>query len=200
MTLDLDRFGNLDVYLFDQLLRGRLTAGMRVLDAGCGSGRHLTVLHHRGCDFHGLDASPQALEAAEATVREAGGDPTGRLHCAPIEALPFPDADFDFVVCCAVLHFASDDAAFSALLDELWRVLRPGGRLFVRTASTMGIESDVGARVSKPVTLPDGSDRFLVDAPFLRAQAERLGARPLDPIKSTVVDGMRSMATWVVEK
>jgi hypothetical protein len=48
--------------------------------------------------------------------------------------------------------------------------------------------------------LPDGTDRYLVDEAMLMAQTRRLGGRLLDPLKTTVVQGQRSMTTWVVRK
>src|SRR4029453_18776014 len=60
-----EQFGDIDVYLFDKLLRGRIVSGMKVLDAGCGSGRNLIFLMRAGFDVWGVDES----EAASAAVQ-----------------------------------------------------------------------------------------------------------------------------------
>ena len=57
-----DQFGQIDIYLFDQLLRGRIRRGMRILDAGCGDGRNLVYLLREGYDVFGADADSLAIE------------------------------------------------------------------------------------------------------------------------------------------
>jgi len=53
-------FGDIDIYLFDQLHRGRIAEGMKVLDAGCGAGRNLVYLQRRGFDVWGTDGDEHA--------------------------------------------------------------------------------------------------------------------------------------------
>jgi tellurite methyltransferase len=199
MTLQ-EQFGNIDIYVFDQLLRGRIAPGMRVFDAGCGGGRNLVYLLRNGYDLCGNDADANAI----AQVRTlASALAPGRAHdfrVEPIERTSFPDASFDVVIASAVLHFAHDAAHFEAMLRQLWRVLKPGGLFFARLASTIGIESDVTALGHGRFRLPDGSDRFLVDAATIESWTRTLGGSLLDPIKTTVVHDQRSMTTWVVKK
>jgi len=57
-----EQFGQIDIYLFDQLLRGRIGPTMRVLDAGCGSGRNLVYFLREGYDVFGVDTDPIAIE------------------------------------------------------------------------------------------------------------------------------------------
>jgi tellurite methyltransferase len=79
-------------------------------------------------------------------------------------------------------------------------VLSPGGLLFARLASSIGIEKLVRPIGNGRFHLPDGSDRFLVDEPMLMDSGARLGADLIDPLKTTVVQNQRSMTTWVVRK
>ena len=129
-----------------------------------------------------------------------GANPDFRVE--PIEQTSFPDAHADVVIASAVLHFARDQRHFEAMLGQMWRVLKPGGLFFARLASTIGIESEVVALGdgSARFRLPDGSDRFLVDAAAIAAWTERLGGELIDPIKTTVVQDQRSMTTWVARK
>ncbi len=183
--------GPIDIYLLDQILKGRIAPGMRVLDAGCGYGRNLVYLLNEGYDVWGVDLNPEAV----ATL----GDP-GRFLVAPVDRMPFPDAFADVVISSAVLHFAEDEAHFAAMVREMWRVLRPGGMLFARLASTIGLEDELVSLEGRRFALPDGSDRFLVDAAMLERCTEELGGEWLEPLKTTVVQGLRSMSTWVVKK
>ena len=202
-----DEFGNLDIYVFDQLLRGRIAPGMRVFDAGCGGGRNLVYLLRHGYDVCGNDADPSAVAQvrAQASSLSPGGDFDFRIE--PIEHTSFPDAHADVVMSSAVLHFARDERQFEGMLRQMWRVLKPGGLFFARLASTIGIESDVialapGTRASGGgrYRLPDGSDRFLVDAPAIESWTRQLGGSLIDPIKTTVVHNQRAMTTWVAQK
>ena len=196
-----DLFGGIDIYLFDQLLRGRISDGATVLDAGCGSGRNLVFMLRAGMNVFGVDANEDAIAA----VRDLAGSlapslPRDRFLVQPLEAMSFADASMDVVVCSAVLHFARDEAHFHACVCELWRVLAPGGLLFCRLASTIGIETQVRPIGHRRHVLPDGSERFLVDASFLHQTTARLGGTLLDPLKTTVVEDLRAMTTWVVRK
>jgi len=191
-------FGEIDIYLFDQLLRGRFDNRRRVLDAGCGSGRNLPYFLAHGFDLHAADGEAAAVQATRALFAQAGVD-TSRVQQAPLDALPWPHATFDAVVCSAVLHFARDTQHFVAMVEELWRVLAPGGVFFARLASSIGIERLLASPTGR-VRLPDGSDRFVVDEALLLETTARLGGRLLDPIKTTNVQQARAMTTWVVEK
>ena len=199
MTLQ-EQFGNIDIYVFDQLLRGRIAPGMRVFDAGCGGGRNLVYLLRNGYDVAGNDADANAVAQVRAL---AGSLAPGRTHdfrVEPIERTSFPDADADVVMASAVLHFARDAQHFEAMLRQMWRVLKPGGLFFARLASTIGSEAGITALGHGRFRLPDGSDRFLVDANAIESWTATLGGTLLDPIKTTVVHNQRSMTTWVARK
>jgi len=200
MTLQ-DEFGEIDIYLFDQLLKGRIAKGDRVLDAGCGSGRNLVYLLRQGLDVWAIDANPVAIDEARALAsRLAPAIPLDRFRVEPLDRLSLPNEIVTVVVASAVLHFARDPEHFNAMLDELWRVLARGGMLFCRLASTIGMASQVQALGNGRFHLPDGSTRFLVDEAMLAASQARLGGHLLDPIKTTVVQAQRSMTTWVLRK
>ncbi len=100
----------------------------------------------------------------------------------------------------AVLHFARDQAHFEAMLRQLWRVLKPGGLFFARLASTIGIADEVRPLGRGRYRLPDGSDRYLVDAATIEAWTAQLGGVLIDPIKTTLVHEQRSMTTWVARR
>jgi len=196
-----DEFGQIDIYLFDQLLRQRIQPGMRVLDAGSGHGRNLVYLLRHGFDVSAVDRSPGATAKVAALAAQlAPSLPSTQFRTEALESLSFPDTSFDLVVCSAVLHFADDAAHFEAMVGELWRVLAPGGLLFARLASSIGIETRVVSLGGGRYHLPDGSDRYLVDEAQLLTLTERVGGTLADPIKTTNVQGQRCMTTWVVRK
>jgi tellurite methyltransferase len=194
-------FGEIDIYVFDQLLRGRIAPGLRVLDVGCGSGRNLVYLMRSGYEVFGVDADPVAIAA----VRQLAASMAP--HLAPdnfrveaIEQMTFPEAFADVVLSSAVLHFARDDEHFSAMLRSNWRVLKPGGMFFCRLASSIGMEEALIPVTGRRHRLLDGSERYLVDAQLLINLTRQLGGELLDPLKTTIVHNQRCMTTWVVRK
>jgi SAM-dependent methyltransferase len=196
MTLQ-EEFGNIDIYLFDQLLRGRISPGMRVFDAGCGGGRNLVYLLRHGYDVCGNDVDPSAIAQVRALAASLVPDRSFDFRIEPIEQTSFPDAHAGVVMASAVLHFARDPQHLEAMLRQLWRVLKPGGVFFARLASTVGMEDRVRPGRAR---LPDGSDRYLVDAPAIESWTRQLGGELIDPIKTTVVHEQRSMTTWVARR
>src|SRR5262249_13220963 len=158
------QFGQIDIYLFDQILRGRIAPGMRVLDAGCGGGRNLVYLLKEKYEVFGADADPHAIAAVR---RLAPHLPAGNFRTGPIESMSFPDGIADMVISSAVLHFARDERHFLDMLRESWRVLKPGGLFFCRLASSIGIEAQVQWIEGRRYFLPDGSERYLVDEALL---------------------------------
>jgi SAM-dependent methyltransferase len=196
-----EAFGDIDIYLFDQLLRGRFDSVRTVLDAGCGGGRNLVWLLRAGFDVHAVDREAGAVERVQRMAAQlAPALPPENVRVAEVDALPFADASFDAVLSSAVLHFAVDEAHFGRMVEEMWRVLRPGGLLFARLASSIGIEVRVQPTGGGRYRLPDGSERFLVDEAGLLARTEAMGGVLLDPIKTTNVQNLRAMTTWVVRK
>lgn len=194
-------FDQIDIYLFDQLLRGRIVPGMRVFDAGCGSGRNLVYLFRAGYEVFGADADPQAITATRAlSASLAPALPAGNFHGEAIEATSFPDAFADVVISSAVLHFARDDDHFASMLHGTWRVLKPGGLFFCRLASSIGIERHVIRISGQRFRLPDHSERYLVNEDLLLRLTNQLGGELLDPLKTTIVQNQRSMTTWVLRK
>jgi SAM-dependent methyltransferase len=194
------KFGDIDIYLFDQLLRGRFDRRPRVLDAGCGDGRNLMYLLRRGFTCFGIDRDPAAIEHVRALAAQlAPGLPREHFRTGEIDHLPWDAATMDAVISSAVLHFAFDRAHFTRMIDEMWRVLAPEGMLFARLASNVGLEAAIGPAGVR-ARLPDGSERFVVDEAILLEQTTRLGAQLLDPIKTTNVQQQRCMTTWCVKK
>lgn len=196
-----DQFGGIDIYLFDQLLRGRLVPGMRVFDAGCGSGRNLVYLLRSGYQVFGIDADPGSIRTVrQLAARLAPELPPENFRVESIEQVSFPENFADVVLSSAVLHFARDEQQFDAMLQGTWRVLRPGGLLFCRLASSIGMEQLVKPIAGRRHRLPDGTERYLVDEAFLLNLTGQLGGQLMDPLKTTVVQGQRCMTTWVVRK
>jgi tellurite methyltransferase len=194
-------FGDIDVYLFDQVLKGRVKPPLRMLDAGCGTGRNLTWFLRTGYDVHASDADEDALNHVREMAAElAPALPADHFRVEKIEAMTFPEAHFGLVVCNAVLHFAEDEEHFQRMLDGLWRVTAPGGLVFMRLSSTIGIENRVTRLDSGRYLMPTGGEWFLATEAKLLLATERLGADLAEPLRSVNVQNLRCMTTWILRK
>ncbi|MDB5152537.1 MAG: Methyltransferase type 11 [Mucilaginibacter sp.] len=197
----LENFGYIDIYLFDQLLKGTYDSCQKVLDAGCGSGRNLVYFLRNGYEVYAIDPNPGAVEVVKLLAKSiAPAIPQTNFIVTTAENLSFGDQYFDLVICSAVLHFADSEAHFDSMLHSLWRVLKPGGYLFARLASDIGIESLVLPIGKGRYLLPDGTERFLVNEQMLLNYTSSLNAKLHEPIKTTNVQNLRSMTTWCLQK
>src|ERR1017187_958768 len=92
MTELVEQFGAIDIYLFDQILRGRIGRGMRVLEAGCGAGRNLVYFLREGYEVFGADLDARAVESTQRlAARLAPGLPDGIFRVKAIGEMSFRD-------------------------------------------------------------------------------------------------------------
>ena len=194
-------YGNIDIYLFDQLLKGRFDNCHKVIDIGCGGGRNLHYFLQNGYEVYGIDPDARAVEhVKQLSAKLAPNNPESNFIVATAEHLPYADDFFDLAICSAILHFARSHEHFDAMLRSVWRVLKPGGYLFARLASDIGIEDLVIPVGDGVYLLPDGSTRYLVNQEMLLRYTNQLGAELFEPIKTTNVQNLRCMTTWCLRK
>jgi SAM-dependent methyltransferase len=193
--------GNIDIYLLDQLLKGRFSTDMKILDAGCGEGRNAVYFINQGYQLFGVDENELAIQYCRYMAKSL--DKTydaHRFQVAGLEEIPFHQEAFDAVICSAVLHFAQDESNFWQMMREMLRVLKPGGILWFRmTTAFGGILEQSHAIGGGKYQLPDGSERFLLRESHLE-KLEEMGLQFLEHPKSVLVHGQRAMGVFVMEK
>jgi SAM-dependent methyltransferase len=196
-----EQFGAIDIYLFDQLLKGNISPGMTILDAGCGYGRNIAYFLREGYDVFAADISTDCIENVRTMARQVAPLlPEANFRVEPVEKMSFEDSAADVVISNTVLHLAADDAQFEAMLQGSWRVLKSGGLFFCRLASTIGMEDEFIPINGRRMRSPDGAERYLVDAAILESLTQRLGGTMVEELKTTVVENKRAMTTWVLKK
>lgn len=188
--------GNTDIYLLDQILKNRYTPSDIILDAGAGSGRNLHWFVQNSFSAFGTDRDPKAVAELK---RRYPGLPEDRFQVAPVEKMPFKNDFFDHVLCCAVLHFAENDAHFEAMFAEIIRVLKPGGSVFLRVATDIGIADKMKPLGNGRYAMPDGTDRFLVTRNLLDQMVEQHALTWLEPLKIVNVNDLRCMTVIMLQ-
>jgi SAM-dependent methyltransferase len=196
-----ETFGEIDIYLFDQILKGSFDVNSSILDAGCGGGRNLVYFLRSGCKVFAVDQNPQAIQQVRLLAKTLNPNlPSENFQISTVEKMPFSNERFDAVISNAVLHFASDERHFYQMIEEMWRVLSRGGLFFARLASTIGIEDKIELIEERRYSLPDGSEHFLVDEQLLISATNLLSGIWVEPLKTTNVQNLRCMTTWILRK
>lgn len=192
--------GNIDLYLLDQILKNNIPDNAKILDAGCGEGRNLIYFLNTGFDVAGLDQNPDAIKMLQFIIGSNYPHYSKEnFIVGELSSMPYRDESFDYIICSAVLHFARSEQHFMAMMDELYRVMKPDGQLFIRMTSDIGL---VGHKkmANDLFHLPDGSIRFLITEEMISSLLARYNLGTIGPIKTVVVDGMRCMTTLILQK
>lgn len=183
-----------DIYLIDQILKGRFKITDKILDAGCGTGRNMTWFAAARIPIYGCDINEDSLQLA---AQNTGIDPEYFTQASLVK-LPYEEGYFDAVICSAVLHFAQSTKEFLQMISELHRVLKKGGILFIRMTSNFGLNNNYNHIGAGRYELNDLSTRFLL-TPDLLKEIE-LKFEKIEPLKSVLVEELRSMTTLVLRK
>ncbi|MDX5418320.1 MAG: class I SAM-dependent methyltransferase [Hymenobacteraceae bacterium] len=174
---------------------------MKLLDAGCGGGRNIQYLMQAGVKVYGADTSEEAIAKVRSMAKELAPTLSAKnFFVSDLAALPFDEASFDVVLCSAVLHFARSKEHFRSMAQELWRVLKPGGILFCRLSTTIGMEGKLTRVGEKLYQMPHGPVWFLADEAMLQELIAEWQAEKLEPLKTVLVEQERSMTTLVLRK
>lgn len=183
-----------DIYLIDQILKERIKPEDRILDAGCGKGRNLRPFIEENYSFVGIDPEMDRIQY----LSEKYPQHSRQFIESSIEDFE-DDEGFNVILCNAVLHFAENDSHFKQLFSKLIRLLKPEGILFIRMTSNIGLDPtlfpDTGV-----YQLPDNTSRYLITMDRITELLKEYNLELLDPVKSTVVEHLRSMTTAVFQK
>ena len=197
----LEEIGNMDIYLLDQVMKGRISTDMTILDAGCGYGRNSELFVKRYFEIYGIDKNKEAIQKTQEHI--ASWNPEYDTDCfftADLEQIPFSDHSFDFIISSAVLHFSENRAQFTRFFDEMIRVLKPGGIVFIRMCTKHTLVHLAQHIHDDVYLIPDGTTRYLLDVEYLKTLMQKHRLSFLDPFKTVNVDDVRTMAVVVLQK
>jgi tellurite methyltransferase len=197
-TGTLSHIATTDIYVIDQILKGRYNGGGKLLDAGCGGGRNISwFVSQPNFIVYAIDTDQDAIHNL---LRNYPSLKPDHVNCTPVQSLPFSNTFFDHIICSTVLHFGRNKEDFLQMFSELNRVLKPGGSLFIRVASDIGIENKIVSLGGGRFSLPDGTDRFLLTKSLIDQILKTFPLALTEPVKTTNVQDIRCMTTLVLEK
>ena len=189
--------GQTDIYLVDQIMKNRFNLQDNILDAGCGNGRNMHWFLRNDYKIYGIDSDNESIATLKKKYPLLAAD---RFRVCAVEKTSFQSTHFDHIICSAVLHFANNTSHFSKMLEEMARILKPGGSLFIRMTSDIGIEDKVEFIGDGVFRIPDGSIRFLLNRQLLKDCLKEFNMSFLEPLKTVNVDDIRCMSTLVLQK
>jgi SAM-dependent methyltransferase len=197
----IEQLGKIDLYLLDQLMKGRIDPGMCILDAGFGHGRNSQYFIERDFDIWGVDSNKELRDVIDAQIKIWNPNyDKSKFQIANLEKIPFPDRHFDLIISCAVLHFAENRTHFIQLFEESMRVLKSGGIFWFRMTTIHTIESHVQHLQDDVYLLPDGSTRYLLELDLLHSLIKKHDLIFLDPFKTVNVANLRTMCVAALQK
>jgi ubiquinone/menaquinone biosynthesis C-methylase UbiE len=189
--------GETDIYLIDQLMKGRYKPDDKILDAGCGNGRNMQWFIENNYSIFGIDNNEEAISMLKNKYPEL---PPDRFTVSALESTLFQGNYFDHIICSAVLHFANSTVQFNKMMKEMVRILKPGGSLFIRMTSDIGIEDKVKLIADGVYNIPDGTKRFLLTKSLLNECMIQNNLSYIEQLKTVNVDNERCMSTLVLQK
>ena len=201
-TQELNReLGYIDIYLLDQILKGRYNEHTKILDAGCGEGRNLIYFLNNQFDVYGVDQNPDAIKMLHFIL----GSTYPYLSkenfiIGSVESMAYDNDSFDLVISSAVLHFAKSHDHFRNMFSEMIRVLRTKGHLFIRMTSNIGLEGGKKEGPDGCYSLPDGSIRYLIARESISELIDEFNLELIEPVKTINVNDLRCMTTLVIGK
>jgi len=185
--------GNVDIYVIDQILKGRYQNGQSILDAGCGKGRNLKWFYQDNFELFGIDTDSEFLAKAKQNYPKAASNFT----VGTLDNLPYGENRFDHILCCAVLHFAQSETHFTTMFSELIRVLKPDGMLLIRMASNIGLDGN-----APEITFKENGKKgtYYLTRERISQLVNEFNIKFLEAVKSTNVQDERVMTTLVLSK
>ena len=188
----IDSLKGIDIYLLDLLLKGFIHGNQEILDAGCGRGRNIKYFLSQNMHVTGVDSDAQCILELKSQYPEKAS----KFIHSSIEEFE-NGKNYDVIICNAVLHFAKDHKGFDVQFEKLISLLNPNGLIFIRMTSNIGIDMIGMESIAGVHCLKDGATRYLITLEKIQELMRKFHLTKVSPIKSTVVEDVRSMTTLV---
>ena len=193
-----DYFGDIDLFLLDQVLKGSLGPPGNLLDVGFGSGRNMVYFLNAGWHIWGIDTDQSQVQLLRYLFQQYPDQDPTRLTTGSVQSIPLTPASVDLVICSRVLHHLPSPDAVKSSCEEMHRVLKPDGVLYLSMNSTINFESHLlnkeGGRVFRNGT----RGVFLTD--LLLDQIVELGFSKIMPHRTVHFEDQHAETTLILKK
>ncbi|XOV92594.1 MAG: class I SAM-dependent methyltransferase [Bacteroidota bacterium] len=176
-------FGDIDLELLDLVLKGFFREGQRLLDAGCGEGRNLIYFLQKNFDVYGIDSEKSSVDLVKYMFRNFCKDPNN-VRQEEISNTTFSSGMFDAIICSRVLHFSETELHFLKSWEQLIRMLKSGGILYLSMDSMIGFANKVTKLSDGKWQFQDGKIRFLLDENLLEKMQIEKSFEFIGPMKT----------------
>ena len=128
----------------------------KVLDLGCGAGRHVYFMANENIDTYGTDISKDGIEYTKTILKQHGLD--ADLKVASVDNIPYKDNYFDGIICSGVLCYC-DSNELKEAAKEIFRVLKPNGKVIINTRNTKDYRYGKGKKIEKNTFIIEEDDK-----------------------------------------
>lgn len=188
-------FGDMDLFLMDFVLKGKIPPTGKVLDAGCGEGRNAVYFVQQGYELLGIDSDASKIRLAEYLGNNISTSratfKTGNLRSLDSQK------SFDLILCSRVLHFSNSVQDFMQMWENLTKKLKPGGLFYLSMDST--VENSLGVDAGNGMyEFPDGAIRFSLTSSLY--EEIKKGFEEIEPLKTLIQNNVRAQSFVLLKK
>jgi ubiquinone/menaquinone biosynthesis C-methylase UbiE len=152
-------------------------------------------------DIFGIDQNPEAIEFLKLIAKQYKvQDIDARFQVMKLDKILFPDDTFDVIICSAVLHFAKNREHFKKMISELFRLLKPNGKIFIRTMTDRYLNEGAVELEQNIYQFSNDQIRFVVNADTLIEDLINSNLELIEPFKEVVVQDRHIMGTFMLQK
>lgn len=186
-------FGDMDIFLMDLILKGKIPEKGKVLDAGCGEGRNGIYFINNQYSYTGVDTDRSKVSLIEFL----SGGTESSFFVEDIKTFAERKETFDFIVCSRVLHFAESVDHFYEMWNDLISMLNPRAIIYISMDSV--IDTDIGeAKDNGRFLFPDGEVRFAITKEIYKDIKK--GFEEIESLKTLVAHGKRAQSFIALKK
>ncbi len=186
-------FGDMDIFLMDLILKGKIPEKGKVLDAGCGEGRNGIYFINNQYSYTGVDTDRSKVSLIEFL----SGGTESSFFVEDIKTFAERKETFDFIVCSRVLHFAESVDHFYEMWNDLISMLNPRAIIYISMDSV--IDTDIGeAKDNGRFLFPDGEVRFAITKEIYKDIKK--GFEEIESLKTLVAHEKRAQSFIALKK
>ncbi len=188
-------FGDMDLFLLDLILKGKIPSNAEILDVGCGEGRNAIYFIQEGFEYLGIDSDSSKIQLAQYMANNISTS-KARFQIGDIRSMEGLE-NFDLILCSRVLHFADSEEDFFNMWINIRGAVGVGGMIYA------SMDSAIDNPLARPLNngkfeFPDGAVRFAITSSIY--SEIKKGFEEVEPLKTLVRDKTRAQSFFTLRK